>query len=195
MNILVRTSGGHIVVRPDTSWERDSEDLYVPGFVNELSWTPVLATRIVKPGRSVNARFANRYYDTEGVGAGILLYPEDLLNAGCEEAFAMASCLDHTSFIPMPGRNAGTIGVFEVNCLKSDSGQITLGTFHFESEETEKMIEDAIEQATRMCYIRTGDLLCIEIGPRQCFARRIDSNLEIKANLDGDCILDFRIIF
>ena len=53
MNIVVFSSDSNVFVRPDTTWERDNEDLYVPEFINTLSWTPVLFARISKPGRSI----------------------------------------------------------------------------------------------------------------------------------------------
>ena len=190
MNILVRTYSGQTIVRPDTTCERDSEDLYVPGFVDALSFTPVLAARIIKPGRSVSARFARRYYDPEGLGAGLLLYPEDLLRSGHEEAFATASCLDHTSFLPMPERNSLKLGSFTVSRQTSVRDQ-----FFLDPEMSVEMLEQAIEEVTKMCYIRTGDLICIELSPRKMLAERGDGSLEVKAELNGETVLDFRIIF
>ena len=99
MNIVVFSSDSNVFVRPDTTWERDNEDLYVPEFINTLSWTPVLFARISKPGRSISSKFASRYYD--GIGYGVLLYPEDLISKG-PEGFASACCVDHTSFLTFP---------------------------------------------------------------------------------------------
>ena len=95
MNIPVITASGKVIVRPDTTWERDNEDVYLPEFVNSLSWTPVFFARVSKPGRSIGRAFASRYYD--GIGFGVLLYPDDLLD-GSEEGFACASCLDKVTF-------------------------------------------------------------------------------------------------
>ena len=99
MNIIVKTSSGHITVRPDTTWEKDNEDFYPPEFVDELTYSPVLFARILKPGRSVGRKFASRYYDS--IGFGVLLYPENMLD-GTPEGYAQAICLDHTSFLPSP---------------------------------------------------------------------------------------------
>ena len=60
MNIIVKTASGHLIVRPDTTREKDNEDLYVPDEVSSLSFTPVLAGRITKPGRSVGLKFTPR---------------------------------------------------------------------------------------------------------------------------------------
>ena len=99
MNIIVKTFGGNVIVRPDTTWEKDNEDIYPQDFIETLSFTPVLFARISKPGKSVGLRFASRYYDSANYG--LLLYPENLLCGG-EEDFACASCIDHTSFLPAP---------------------------------------------------------------------------------------------
>lgn len=62
MNIIVKTSSGHITVRPDTTWEKDNEDFYPPEFVDELTYSPVLFARILKPGRSVGRKFASSIF-------------------------------------------------------------------------------------------------------------------------------------
>ena len=59
MNIPVITVSGKVIVRPDTTWERDNEDLYLPDFVNSLSWTPVFFARVSKPGRWIGPAFAS----------------------------------------------------------------------------------------------------------------------------------------
>ena len=95
------------MVRPDTTWEKDNADFFPPEFVEQLTFSPVVFARILKPGRSVVRRFASRYYDA--VNFGVLLYPENLLDAS-SESFATASCLDHTSFLPTPMYNPVTLG-------------------------------------------------------------------------------------
>ena len=98
MNVVVLTSVGNVVVRPDTTWERDNEDFYVPSFIDSLKYSPVLFARVCKPGRSIGEKFASRYFDA--VGYGVLLYPTELL-AIKEQGWAAASCLDHTTFLPL----------------------------------------------------------------------------------------------
>lgn len=185
MNIIVKTSEGKCMVRPDTTWEKDAEDLYLPEFVNEVSYTPVLFARISKPGRSVSARFAQRYYDS--VGYGVLLYPEDMMD-GSEAGFACASCLDHTSFLSAPFFAPDALGSrYELQAggkavFSHDSGNA-------------QMIEQAIEQATRFIYIRTGDLICIELQKRGHLVSRRDSEILISPAFAGRNLGDFRIIF
>lgn len=187
MNILTRTYSGKYIVRPDTTWERDNEDFYPPEFISALSFTPVLFARICKPGRSIGRQFACRYYDN--VSFGILLYPEDLLGHS-EEDFACASCLDHTSFLPLPATDKGG---FDWNAAYSverngsrifRSGQVNAG-----------MIEQAIEESTRFIYIRSGDLLALELQPRERLCSREDGDIIISSSIEGQPQNEFRIIF
>lgn len=187
MNILVKTASGHVTVRPDTTWERDNEDLYLPDSVTRLSYTPVLFARISKPGRSISRKFASRYYDA--VNYGVLLYPEDYMD-GSEEGFACASCLDHTSFLPSPFYLPLVLGnpgnVFELK--KGDE------TIFSTEGETLEMIEQAIEEATARIYIRTGDILAIELKPRTLIFDRNEGNIQITGHYCENRSVDFKII-
>lgn len=187
MNIIVKTSSGHITVRPDTTWEKDNEDFYPPEFVDELTYSPVLFARILKPGRSVGRKFASRYYDS--IGFGVLLYPENMLD-DTPEGYAQAICLDHTSFLPSP--------MFPPERLEKN------GHFHLFRNEHDlfvfgqpslNMIEDAIVEATKLLYIRTGDLIAIELAPRKPLTIRPDVSSHITGTFDNNEIIDFQIIF
>lgn len=185
MNIVVKTADEKYIVRPDTTWEKDAEDLYVPEFVNQISYTPVLFVRISKPGRSVSAKFASRYYDA--VGYGVLLYPEDMLD-GSETGFACASCLDHTSFLTAPFFSPDTLG--KEYHLKAGDKEI-----FSHAEGTAEMVEKAIEEATRFIYIRTGDLLAIELQPRKQLVSRDEESVELSSSFAENELASFKIIF
>lgn len=187
MNIIVKTYSDRIIVRPDTTWERDSEDVFLPEFVTRVDWTPVLFARISKPGRSVGQEFASRYYD--GIGFGILLYPHDLLD-GSEEGFAQASCLDHTSFLPFPVFDKQTLGTAD-NCFRLFKGEEQI--FEFGQGNT-LMIEKAVAQATRYCYIRTGDILAIELQERRGLCSVGEGNTLVKGLWCCKPVLDFRVV-
>ncbi len=184
MNIAVLSSSGKVFVRPDTTWERDNEDFYVPEFIDRISFTPVLFARVSKPGRSVSSRFADRYFD--GAGFGVLLYPEDMID-GSAEGFACASCIDHTSFLPFP-----------VSERKAEYGDAVIardGTPLMAIPlPGEDVIRNAVEAVTRSCYIRTGDIIAIELQPRQALCSRRDCRVRITAN-SSFTACDFNVIF
>ena len=191
MNIVVRTASGKYIVRPDTTWEKDNENLYLPEFVDGISYTPVLFARICKPGRSIGRNFAARYYDA--VNYGVLLYPESLLD-GSEEAFACASCLDHTSFLPFP---------LQDRSCRSSEGQFDLSIRRGNGDEKQfrlnsssaAIIESAIVEATRFIYIRSGDLIAIELQPREMAGCREDGRLEFRGNCFGQAAIGFDLIY
>lgn len=190
MNIIVKTAGGAVIVRPDTTWERDNEDVFLPEFVTRVSCTPVLFARISKPGRSVSAKFADRYYD--GIGYGALLYPENMID-GSETGFACASCIDHTSFLPFPVYSKETLGrAGNSFCMDLDGKRI----FETEGSAERSVIEKAIEEATRFCYIRTGDILAIELESRKEIIARTQEggSCTLSGTYCGNSVLDFKII-
>lgn len=174
-------------MRPDTTWEKDNEDFYPPEFVDELTYSPVLSARILKPGRSVGRKFASRYYDS--VGFGVLLYPENMLD-GTPEGYAQAICLDHTSFLPTP--------MFQPQRLEEDGrfslfrNEVELFTF---DRPSLNMIEDALVEATKLLYIRTGDLIAIELSARTPLTTRNNAITNITGTIGQDKVLDFQIIF
>lgn len=187
MNILVQTAEGKIVVRPDTTWEKDNEDLYIPEFVESLSWSPVIFAKISKPGRSVGLKFADRYYD--GVSFGVLLYPENLID-GSEAGFACACCLDHTSFLPYPVAEKSLLEKGADFSLCKDGKEI------YKSEvQGSHIIEEAIVEATKFCYIRTGDIIAIELKPRGPLCCRADRRCDLSGSLCNNKVLDFKIVY
>lgn len=186
MNIVVNTYTGKCIVRPDTTWEKDNEDFYPPEFVERISCTPVLFARVSKPGRSVGERFASRYYDA--IGYGVLLYPENMLD-GSEEGYACASCVDHTSFISFPGS--------EPSCLEGEAFTLSRGGEEIFSTTgcTRAMIEKAIAEVTKYVYIRTGDVIAIELSPRMPLLERKDGTVSVKGCFMGTNTIDFNVIF
>ncbi len=190
MNIIVKTSSGHITVRPDTTWEKDNEDFYPPEFVDGLTYSPVLFARVLKPGRSVGRKFASRYYDS--VGYGVLLYPENILGDS-SESYAQAICLDHTSFLPSPMFPPQRLGSDPEFSLFLNEEEIF--TTAPSNTISLNMIEDAIVEATKLLYIRTGDLIAIELSDRKSLTYRTESRAYVTGSFGQDKVLDFQIIF
>lgn len=188
MNIAVITASGRVIVRPDTTWERKGEDFFAPGFVDALTYSPVLYARISKPGRSISRKFASRYYD--GIGYGMLLYPENLID-GSEDAYACASCIDHTSYLPVTLYNPVTLGV-EGNefIIEQDGKEIFCS-----DSGTRTMVEEAIESVTERTFLRTGDLVAIELSPRSPLSSREAGATSIKASFCENPVIEFSIIY
>ena len=95
MNIIVKPHGSDLCYcRPDTTWERENKDFYVPDCVSEMHWAPVIFVRISKAGKCINPKFVSRYYDSYNYGTLLYCRPEN--------GDSLISCADHTSLLPSP---------------------------------------------------------------------------------------------
>lgn len=194
MNIIVKPYGTErCCCRPDTSWEREDRDLFVPDFISGYSWTPVLFARISKAGKCIGRKFASRYYDA--IGYGILLYADDMLD-GSPEGFACASCMDHTSVLPFPMYDKVTLesgqNIFSVAV---DDREI-----YSTCEGSAGMIEDALAAASGMVSLRIGDLAVMELAPiaglvrRETSGQAQENGTEISGTFCGNELFRFKII-
>lgn len=189
MNILVKNYGTDICTfRPETTWEKNSRDFYPQEDITALAFSPVLCAHISRAGRSVQQKFASRYFDT--VGYGVFLYDEGLLNSGDPVSYAAASCIDHTSFIPLPTHDRTILGLTDRHFILK-KGEEVLTDY---SDGGIALIERAIACATAHSYIRTGDFLCIELAPVTHLCDRSDGTTHITATLSDTPLLDFNII-
>ena len=182
MNIIVKPYGSDLCYcRPDTTWERENKDFYVPECAETLFWTPVILARVSKAGKCVGKKFVSRYYDT--VGCGILLY--------IGQDIAFASCADHTSLLPAPS-SAPELFDDEDTFFEVMKNGITLSR----SEDLQKEdLENAICKASELTTLRIGDFIVSELGPMQILARREDGKQELTAVLSGNEIININILF
>ena len=184
MNIIVKPySVQHCYCRPDTTWERENKDFYVPDGVENLRWAPVLFARISKAGKHIGAKFVERYYDSVGFGA--------LLYAGDEET-AFSSCLDHTSILPAPLYNpvvleneGNTYGVFcNGECVAEHS-----------SADYRKLIEEAICASSQRVSLRIGDMVALELDEVKNMTDRSSEGLSFRGQYCENELFNLKIIF
>lgn len=55
-------------MKPDSSLLLDNRHFYIPGFSNEIHYEVELVIRINRLGKTIEARYASRYYDEIGLG-------------------------------------------------------------------------------------------------------------------------------
>ncbi len=187
MNIIVMTAGGRVIARPDTTWVRKNEDFFPPDFVSALSFTPVLYARISKAGRCVGADFARRHFGE--TGCGVLLYPADLLSAG-GYGVAAASCMDRTSYLPDLRENSFK-GTDSFSVRKQEDTVFRSGEIM-----SEKLMADAVVEASRIMYLRRDDLLAVELAAPEPLWSRAEGNTEISGMADepAAALFDFNIV-
>ena len=188
MNIAVQTFSGKVIVRPDTTRVKDGEDVYMPEYVSRLEWSPVLYTKIIKSGRSVGEKFADRYFDSFNIGA--LLYPSDLID-GSEEGYACACCLDHTSIL--------NLQFFDIKSPEKLDNKIVISNnnnvLYSDNIEFTSIIAKSIVEITKYCWLRVGDLLAVELHRKTALCDRRNSPFTISGSLNGTTVFDTKIIF
>lgn len=187
MNIIVKPYGSELCYcRPDTTWERESRDLYSPECVKAWNWTPVIFARVSKAGKCINAKFVSRYYDSLNFGALLYIDGADI---------ASGSCVDHTSILPLPLYNPvvmeNTTNRFEV--FKNDNSIYSLET----SEEARliQAAEEAICKASELTSLRIGDYVAIELAPQSTLSENTDGNTIFKATFCNNELFNCKIIF
>jgi hypothetical protein len=184
MNIVVKPYGSSLCYcRPDTTWEKEGRDLYIPDGVEKVLLAPVVFARVSKAGKCISSKFVTRYYDAAGFGA--LIYSD-------EESIAFSSCMDHTSLLPMPLYNTA---VFE---NEENIFRLTAEDKHMEyhsNSEVMAVLEDAICKASERVSLRIGDLVAVELAPMEVSAERKDGETSLKAEFCENSLFDLKVIF
>ena len=187
MNIIVKPYGSDMCYcRPDTTWERESRDLYSPECVNIWNWTPVLFARICKAGKCINGKFVSRYYDSLSFGALLYIGESDI---------ASGSCADHTSFLPLP--------LFNPVVLEGDGNRFEVtkngkSLFAIETSTDASLIraaEEAICKTSQLTSLRIGDYVAVELSPISKLAERQEGDMDLKATFCENELFNFKIIF
>jgi len=190
MNIIVRPYGsGRCYCRPDTTWERENKDFYVPDGISRIYWAPVVFARISKAGKCIGEKFASRYYDSFNFGA--LIYcvnnPENQM-----QSIAFTSCIDHTSILPSPLYNPVVMG--SEDNLYEVTGKRGL-LFRTNTSEVRQLIEEAICSASSYTSLRIGDYVAVELSDVQFLADKADGETSIHATFCSNDLYSLKIIF
>lgn len=184
MNIIVKPYNCNLCYcRPDTTWEKESRDLYIPEGVDKVLWAPVVFAKVCKAGKCVSQKFVTRYYDLVGFGA--LIYCDD-------ENIAFSSCMDHSSLMPMPALN--------LSVLENGEGQFVISaadnSFIFEADKNMQIsLEEAICNASERVSLRIGDIIAVELTDLKILAQRSEGEVPFKAEYNGNGLFDLKVIF
>lgn len=190
MNIIARPYGSErCYCRPDTTWERENRDFYVPEGIVQVRWAPVVFARISKAGKCIGPKFVERYYDSFNFGALMYCIEE---GEQPQENIAFTSCMDHTSILPYPLYNPivmeGEQNVYEV-CINGEK------TFDSGTEGIKQLLEETICRASRFTSLRIGDYVAAELAPVCMMAERAEGDAPIKARFCENELYDFKVIF
>jgi hypothetical protein len=184
MNIVVQQYGSSLCYcRPDTTWEKEGRDLYIPEGIEKVLWAPVVYAKISKAGKCVSKKFISRYYDA--VGCGLLAYSDD-------SAIAYSSCMDHTSLLPVPTLKSDIFESEDCSFRVEISGEGA--EFKFTREIRERL-ENAICLASERVSLRIGDLVAIELSPLKVLAERNTSETSLMTECCGEKLFELKVIF
>ncbi len=182
MNITVIDSEGRISCRPDTTWEREDKDFFVPDEVEALSYAPVLFAKMSRAGKCIGEKFADRYYET--ICWGVLLYVE---------GHPSGAFFDRTSVLPAAVYSKHTLDLPENEFCFSRNGEVIYSTEA--GENARARICKALADASKIVSQRIGDIVAIELAPQQQLASRNDGEISIAGSWCENPLFDFRIIF
>lgn len=188
MNIIVRPYGSQsCYCRPDTTWERENKDFYVPDGTDKILWAPIAFVRISKAGKCIGKKFATRYYDAFNFGA-LLYCSHD------SEPFRLAfsSCMDHTSLLPFPLYN---IAVMENGSNTFEICKEGTGIFRDTTEGLKEKLEDAICLASKTTSLRIGDFVAVELAEITDLATRDEGVASLRAEFCGNEVLSLKLFF
>lgn len=164
MNIItISYNSNFYYIRPDTSLNRDSNDYFCPDHITEITVVPFIYIRFDKAGKSISTKFASRYYTQ--MGYGLNLAAQSLIDPSEPFSFSTANSLDNTTYISTlykPGLFPAAVFStesslpFDIPRLLNEDSTInipaTLDAFHLK-----------LEQVSRLCSVKTGDLLVMEL--------------------------------
>jgi len=183
MNIVVKTYGGAVYCRPDTTWERENKDLFVPDAVDGYNHAPVIFARISKAGKCISEKFAERYFDSFSYGT-LLYVGEDL---------ACGSCYDHSSVLPGPLYGTPVLENPD-NTFVLRKGQETIFTAKV-GDGSAEAIKKAIAEVSKIVSLRIGDYVAIELAEKSELVSRSEESTLLSAEFCGNPLFDFNIVF
>ena len=97
--------------------------------------------------------------------------------------------LDHTSFLPDP-----KLSIEEADGLSFTVKMDGVNIFE-DTVQAGQLLDNAVCEATKRLYIRTGDIIAVELAARTPLCTRTDGNREISGTAGDDASMSFRIRF
>jgi 2-keto-4-pentenoate hydratase/2-oxohepta-3-ene-1,7-dioic acid hydratase in catechol pathway len=146
-----------LFMKPDSALLRNNDPFYIPDWSNDVHYEVELIVRISKLGRSIEKRFAQRYY--KEIGLGIDFTARDLQNKLKDKGlpWEKSKAFDHSAvicseFLPVdlfPDRNAIHFRL-DKNGQTVQEGDSSLMIFP---------IDDIISHVSKYFTLKIGDLI------------------------------------
>lgn len=174
-------------LKPDTAIIKDNQPFYYPDFSKEIHHEVELVLKINKPGKNIDVKFANKYYDE--IGIGIDFTARDI-QAKCKEKglpWEKAKAFDGSAPI---GKFIDKKKIADVNNinfnLKINENTVQVGN----TKDLLFSFDAVISYVSKFITLKTGDLIYTGtpdgVGPV-----KIGDKLE--ASIENEPLLTFEI--
>ncbi len=185
----VKPSEPLFFMKPDTALLRNNDPFYIPRFSQEIHYECELVVRINRVGRSIEERFAHRYYDE--VGLGIDFTARDIQRRAIAEGLPWESCksFDYSAaispqFIPLE-ELGGKIQELDFTLHLNDELRQTGKT-----SEMLWTVDQLIAHVSQYVMLRMGDLL---FTGTPAGVGKVTAGDNLRASLAGRELLNFDI--
>ncbi len=176
-------------LKPDTAMLRNNDPFYIPPFSEEVHYECELIVKINRVGRSIEERFAHRYY--EEVGLGIDFTARDLQRRCIAEGlpWEKAKAFDYSAAISPTFLKLSDLGgdVQNLNFNLEIDGELRQSGF---TGDMIFSVDRLISHLSHFMTLRIGDLIYtgtpVGVGP-------VKRGQNLKASLEGQTLLDFDI--
>ena len=143
-------------MKPDTALLSNNAPFYHPDFSSDIHYECELVVRIAKQGKSIDAKFAERYYNQ--IGLGVDFTARDLQQQ-CKEKghpWEIAKAFDGSAVLSSKLLDVSTLDLNEINFSLEQNGKVVqLG----KSSELIFSINEIIAYVSRFITLKTGDLI------------------------------------
>ncbi len=176
-----------VFMKPDSSLLKKNKPFFLPGFSDEIHYETEVVIKISKLGKSIEPRFAYRYYDEVTVGIDITARDLQKKLSLQRLPWELSKCFDGAAplgeFVPVSSfRDIANLDFrLEINGMIVQKGNTSDMIFS---------IDELISYISGFCTLKTGDL--IFTGTPQGVGR-LNSNDHLKAWLADKPLLDFMI--
>lgn len=143
-------------MKPDIALLQQNAPFYYPNFSNDIHYECELVVRIKKQGKSIDPKFANRYYDQ--IGLGIDFTARDLQEA-CKEKghpWEIAKAFEGSAVISSEFISTEELDLSNISfSLYKNDKLVQQGT----SADMIFSIDQIISYVSRFMTLKTGDLI------------------------------------
>lgn len=157
MNLFIlNKTNSKFYYKPDTTFCKESDDFYIPGNVHSLKIQPGIAVRIVKSGKYISSKFADRYYRSISFAANI--FHSNLLNPSIQiEDLAHFSSLERSLYLIDKQIDISDLIRYKNLSLYNDSKTIEMNL----GKDMNYVLNMAVEKISSVFSLKSGDSIIV----------------------------------